>query len=231
MSGSNRQSDERSDLRSDIVAAARALASLGYVHAFGHVSGRTSASSILITPTRPSLAVQTPEDILEVGFAGNVIAGNASARPIEVFLHLGIYRARSDVNAICRAHPLAASLWWGDALPRVEHGFGGIVGEIAAFAGSDLIHNDLLGAAAADDLGSASALLLRGNGALTVGHDVGDAAARMWSLEERCSYALRRPGVPAPFSEEERELRARWYAAEAVRVWAWLKTLPDNNQG
>lgn len=227
MSVSDRQGNEHAELRGDIVAAARAFVSLSYVHAFGHVSARAAPASILITPTRPSLAAQTPADILEVGLDGNVIAGNSATRPIEAFLHLGIYGSRPDVNAICRAHPPSASLWWGDEAPPVEHGFGGLVGEVATYSGSDLIHTDHLGAAAAEDLGNASALLLRGNGALTVGRDVGEAAARMWSLEERCSYALRRSGDPAPFTEQEQQLRARWYPAESARIWAWLKTMSE----
>ena len=210
--------------RAEIATAARALARLGYVHAFGHVSA-IIGRSVLITPTRPPLPAQSSADILEVGLDGTVLSGDAEARPLEVVLHLGIYRARPDVQAICRAHPPAAALWWGEALPPVEHGFGGIVGTLAAYDGSDLIHTMALGAAAAQALGSASALFLRGNGALTVGRDVGEAAARMWSLEERCAYALRRPGRPSPFSEDELRLRQRWFAAEAARAWVWMKQL------
>jgi HCOMODA/2-hydroxy-3-carboxy-muconic semialdehyde decarboxylase len=215
---------ETERLREDLVAAAHGFAKLGYMHAFGHVSARRKAS-ILITPTRPPFAAQGPSDIIEVGFDGAVLSGDRQARPLEVFLHLGIYRARVDVHAICRAHPPAASLWWGDALLPVQHGFGGIVGELAGHDFVDLIHNAELGGAAAQSLGGAGGLFLRGNGALTVGKDVGEAAARMWSLEERCAFALRQGGKPTPFSDENLRDRQRWYAAEAERIWAWLKQL------
>src|SRR5579863_457781 len=98
------------NLREDVATAARAFSRLSYVHAFGHVSARRE-NSLLITPTRPPLAAQRATDLIEVDFDGKVVSGDASARPIEVFLHAGIYRARADVNAICRTHAPHASIW------------------------------------------------------------------------------------------------------------------------
>jgi ribulose-5-phosphate 4-epimerase/fuculose-1-phosphate aldolase len=88
-----------------------------------------------------------------------------------------------------------------------------------------LIHNPSLGAAAAAALGNSDALILRGNGVLAVGASVGEAAARMWSLEERCAVALRQGSAATPFSVEELQARQRWYPAEQKRIWAWLQHL------
>jgi ribulose-5-phosphate 4-epimerase/fuculose-1-phosphate aldolase len=213
------------DLRNDIAAAARAFSKLHYVHAFGHVSLRLE-HSLLITPTRPPLAVQDGTDIMEVDFDGNVISGDAAARPIEVFLHIGIYKARADVGAICRTHAPCASAWpaSGEA-PAIQHGFGGIVGTVATYQACDLIHTAELGAGMAARLGDADALILRGNGVVTVGRNLGEAAARMWSLEERCAQARRQGVHPSPFSAEDLAARSRWYPAETERVWTWLKYL------
>lgn len=213
--------------REDAVAAARAFSRLGYVHAFGHVSvRRPDSSSLLITPTRPPLAVQFADNLIEVDFEGRVLAGDAAARPIEVFLHIGIYAAREDVRAICRTHAPCASVWPdGGKAPPIQHGFGGIVGEVATFGECDLIHNAEIGARAARALGNGDGLMLRGNGALTVGRSVGEAAARMWSLEERCAQAARQGEHKAPFSAEDLAARARSYPAEAERIWTWLKYL------
>jgi ribulose-5-phosphate 4-epimerase/fuculose-1-phosphate aldolase len=215
---------ETARLREEIALAARALAKLGYAHAFGHVSAR-QATSILITPTNPPLAVQHAADVLEVAFDGTVPSGDPRSRPIEVFLHLGIYRAREDVGGICRAHPTAASLWWGGAVPPVRHGFGGIVGEVATYDQANLIHNADLGATAAQRLGRAGGLLLRGNGALTVGNDVGQAAARMWSLEQRYAHVVPAGAPGTAFSRDDLRARQLWYPAEAERIWAWMKHL------
>jgi ribulose-5-phosphate 4-epimerase/fuculose-1-phosphate aldolase len=219
--------EESTSLRGDIAAAARAFAKLGYVHAFGHVSAR-DGDRILITPTAPPLAAQRREDALAVDFDGAILSGDAKNRPIEVFLHLEIYRARADIGAICRAHPPFAALWPDGDIPPIQHGFGGIVGALAAFDMCDLVHNPRLGQAAAAALGAADGLFLRGNGALTVGRDVGEAAARLWSLEERCAYALRQARPRAAFSHDELNLRQRWYPAEAGRIWLWLKYVAES---
>jgi ribulose-5-phosphate 4-epimerase/fuculose-1-phosphate aldolase len=213
--------------REDVVAAARAFSRLGYVHAFGHVSvRRADSTSLLITPTRPPLAAQRADNLIEVDFEGRVLTGDAAARPIEVFLHIGIYAAREEVRAICRTHAPFASVWpAGGKAPEIQHGFGGIVGDVATFDECDLIHNAEMGARAARALGSADALMLHGNGVLAVGHTLGEAAARMWSLEERCAQAAKQGERKAPFSAEDLAARARWYRAEAERIWTWLKYL------
>ena len=82
---------------------------------------------------------------------------------------------------------------------------------------------------AAESLGPADALLLRGNGVLTVGRTLGEAAARMWSLEERCAQARRQGAYQAAFSAEDLAARARWYPAETERIWTWLRYLGSNN--
>jgi len=213
------------DLRNDIAAAARAFSLLQYVHAFGHISVRLKRS-LLITPTRPPLAVQRAADILEIDFDGKAVSGDASARPIEVFLHIGIYNARTAVEAICRTHAPCSSTWPANGeAPSIQHGFGGIAGVVATYDSCDLIHTAELGAAAATRLGDADALILRGNGVLTAGRTLGEAAARMWSLEERCAQARRQGPHASPFSAEDLAARSRWYPAESERVWTWLKYL------
>jgi HCOMODA/2-hydroxy-3-carboxy-muconic semialdehyde decarboxylase len=213
------------DPRKDIATLARAFSRLNYVHAFGHVSQRLG-DSLLITPTRPPLAVQCAADVMEVDLEGGVRTGDVVARPIEIFLHIGIYQARADVRAICRTHAPYASSWpVNGKAPAIQHGFGGIVGAVATSEVSDLVHTADLGAQAAERLGVADALLLRGNGVLTVGRTLAEAAARMWSLEERCAQASRQGGHQAHLSAEELAARARWYPAEAERIWTWLKHL------
>lgn len=217
------------ELRSDIATAARAFSRLNYVHAFGHVSLRLE-HSFLITPTRPPLAAQQASDLIEVDFEGSVVSGDASARPIEVFLHGGIFLGRADVRAICRTHAPFASTWPTDGkVPAVQHGFGGIAGTVATYDMCDLIHNTAMGADAARRLGDASAMILRGNGVITVGRDLGEAAARMWSLEERFAQTWRQGNRQAAFSAEDLAARSKWYPAETQRIWAWLKYLGSSD--
>lgn len=211
--------------RDSIVAAARAFAKLGYVHAFGHVSIRTEAG-MLITPTRPPFVEQSPADLLTVGLDGTVIAGDARRRPIEAFLHAAIYVARPDAGAICRTHaPHASAVTASAAVPPIRHGFGGMAERVAFLDEVDLVHDPASGRRAAAALGECDAMILRGNGVLAVGADVGEAAARMWSLEERCSFDALCRGCGVAFSPDDLAARKRWYAAEAGRVWVWLQML------
>jgi HCOMODA/2-hydroxy-3-carboxy-muconic semialdehyde decarboxylase len=199
---------DRHELRNDIATAARAFSRLGYVHPFGHISQRVE-NSLFITPTQPPLAMQQAADVIEVDFDGRVVNGDAAVRPIEVFLHIGIYASRDDVRAICRTHAPSASIWPAQGkIPAIQHGFGGIARDVAVYEGCDLIHDAELGGRAAKRLGGADALLLRGNGVLTVGRNIGEAAARMWSLEERFAQANRQGGQQLPFSAQELAARA-----------------------
>jgi len=213
------------EIRNDVATVARAFSRLDYVHAFGHVSRRLD-QTLLITPTRPPLVALHGRDIIEVDLEGGVVSGDAKARPIEVFLHIGIYKARADVAAICRTHAPFASVWPAEGkAPPIQHGFGGIVGDVAAYDFTDLIHNSEEGTRAAKALGNANGLMLRGNGVATVGRTLAEAAVRMWSLEELFTQASRQGVYSAPFSPDELAARARWYAAESERVWTWLKHL------
>ncbi len=215
--------------REDIAVAVRAMSALGYIHAFGHVSTRVS-EGILITPTSPPPRWQQSSCLLKVDFEGNLLEGEQSALPIEVFLHLGIYRARPEVNAICRTHSTNASIWGRTGKqPPLHHGFGGFIQDVALFHEFDLVHTMALGAAAAEAMGSADALLLKGNGALTTGSSVAEAAAKTWALEERCTYALALQEGADELEINERHMRKRWYAAEMARVWSWLKSLDHHS--
>jgi HCOMODA/2-hydroxy-3-carboxy-muconic semialdehyde decarboxylase len=217
------------DLRNDIATLARAFSRLKYVHAFGHVSVRLE-HSLLVTPARPALAALRPHHVIEIDFEGRVVLGDSTVRPIEVFLHVGIYAARPDVCAICRTHAPYASTWPREGkAPPIQHGFGGIARTVATYDACDLVHNTDLGAEAASRLAGADAMILRGNGVVTVGRTLGEAAARMWSLEERCAQASRQGAHKAPFSADDLDARVRWYAAESERVWMWLKDLGSND--
>ena len=216
-------SEDDSHQTEKITLAARAFARLGYMHGFGHISVR-SGDGLLITPTRPPFLDQQAANMLHCNRGGVVETGDAASRPIEVFLHLAIYNARNDVRAICRTHaPAASAIQSAGSVPPIRHGFGGIAKTVAVFNETDLIHKLEMGEQAASCLGSSDALILRGNGVLTVGATLGQAAARMWSLEERCTFGRLTPDKTTFFSTNEFEARKRWYSAESERIWTWLQ--------
>ncbi|MDW5594550.1 class II aldolase/adducin family protein [Conexibacter stalactiti] len=209
----------------DVALAARVLAGAGLVEGFGHVSARAAgdAGGFLLTSTDP-LAAQSEASIHLLDGAGAVLsAGEEGGVPLEAPLHAAIYAARPDVRAICRTHSRAAVVWGiRGAVPPLLHGLGGLAGAVATWGGdADLVTTATLGAAVAAGLGGADCLLVQGNGNVATGATLGQAVVRAWFLEERARVALDAgPGAP-PLTDLDS--RARHFAAEEARAWAWLR--------
>jgi ribulose-5-phosphate 4-epimerase/fuculose-1-phosphate aldolase len=220
----------------DVVAAAHSLAAAGLVTAFGHVSVRKGTDEgqrgFLITPPEPLGSLKPHEPLQEVPLTGD---GLPDGVPKEAWIHRAIYDARPDVGAICRAQPPVATAVVSGGLPiRVLHGQGAFLGrEVPVYGDARLIRERGAGEALARSLGYAGGVVMRGNGAVTVGADVGAAAARMWVLER--SAEMNRDaasaGSPEPLSDEE---FAYWESvSEEIlkRIWAYLQATPNLSEG
>jgi HCOMODA/2-hydroxy-3-carboxy-muconic semialdehyde decarboxylase len=214
--------------RDDVVVAARSLAAAGLVTAFGHVSVRTDPregrSGFRITPPKPLGTLRPDEPLQEVPLTGD---GLPNGVPKEAWIHRAIYEARPEVGAICRAQPPVATAVVSAGVPmRVLHGQGAFLGrEVPVYGDARLIREREAGEALARSLGDAGGVVMRGNGAVTVGADVGAATARMWVLER--SAEMNRDaasaGSPEPLSDEE---FAYWESvSEEIlqRIWAYLR--------
>lgn len=207
--------------RAGVAAVARLLARAGLVEAFGHVSARAE-ERVWITSTAP-LERARPEEVLDLS-APRTGAEPEPGMPLEHPLHAAIYARRRDVGAICRFHgrAIAAFAARGEAPPLV-HGLGGLAGELAVHDDARLVSTPERASAAADALGAADGLILRANGALSVGATLADAVVRAWYLEERACVALDAgPGV-SPLAGPELIERAEAFVAERSRAWAWLR--------
>ncbi|SFP57788.1 class II aldolase/adducin family protein [Actinomadura madurae] len=170
-----------------VVEAGRALARLGLVTAFGHVSVRTGAS-MLITPAA-DLSGVTADALVEVPLGA---ADLPSGAPAESWAHLALYRARPDAAAVARAQPPAAfaAAAAADALPAL-YGQAAWLGPVVPVHPSGrLLRSAAPAESAARSLPEGEALLLRGNGALTLGATPGLAVARMWLLSALCTAWL-----------------------------------------
>ncbi len=165
------------------------LARLGLVTAYGHVSAR-AGESMLITPAA-DLACVSGTGVVEVPLAagGGTLPAGA---PAEAWAHLALYRARPDAAAIARAQPasafaVAATVSWLVPL----HGQAAWLGEaVPVHDDAALLRSPEQAERAANSLPAGEALLLRGNGALTLGDTPGLAVARMWLLAAACDVYL-----------------------------------------
>jgi HCOMODA/2-hydroxy-3-carboxy-muconic semialdehyde decarboxylase len=221
-----------STIRQELAEGAQVLSALGLVTAYGHLSARTGAS-MTITPAA-DLGTVTEVGMIEIALdAGTLPAG----APAESWVHLALYRARPDVDSIARAQP--ASAFAVSALTRSMpplHGQAAWLGEsVPVHDSARLLRSADLAARAAADLPVGEALLLRGNGALTLGPTPGVAVARMWLLSLACDVWL--AVVRAASVDEVRPLTvteiASWRAVQdelLPRLWQSLHRRRSSNE-
>ena len=164
------------------------LSRLGLVTAYGHVSAR-AGTSMLITPAA-DLGSVTASSVLEVPLSASVLL--PAGAPAEAWVHLALYRARPDAAAIARAQPVSAFAAAATTASLVPlHGQAAWLGEsIPVHDSAALLRSPELAERAARSLPAGEALLLRGNGALTLGATPGIAVARMWLLSAACDVYL-----------------------------------------
>jgi L-fuculose-phosphate aldolase len=96
-----------------VLAAARQILKKGLVTGTaGNVSLRLAPegkrSLLAITPSSRNYLSLTPDDIQVLDFDGGKVEGDLTPS-IETPLHIGIYRARKDINAIIHTHSVFAS--------------------------------------------------------------------------------------------------------------------------
>ncbi len=206
----------------EIVEAAHALAELGLVSAFGHVSARAGAS-MLITPAGDLAAVSEatlvsiPLDAIEL----------PPRSPAEAWIHMAIYHGRADVDSIARAQPTSAYAA-AATTTRVYpvHGQAAWLGRsIPVHDSAHLLRSAERATAAASSFPEGEALLLRGNGAITTGTSPGIAVARMWLLSAACEVhlATTASGNSALLTEDEID---SWRAVQnelLPRLWSHVQ--------
>ena len=208
--------------RRDLVEAAHVLSRLGLVTAYGHVSARAGAS-MLITPAA-DLATVTEAGVVDVPLEASSLP---PAAPAEAWIHLALYRARPDAGAIARAQPASAVAAAATTTALAPlHGQAAWLGEsVPVHDSAHLLRSAELAERAARTLPVGEALLLRGNGALTLGATPGVAVARMWLLSAACDafMAARAAGQVTPLTVEE---IASWRAVGdelLPRLWRHLQ--------
>jgi HCOMODA/2-hydroxy-3-carboxy-muconic semialdehyde decarboxylase len=206
--------------------AARAMHRHGLAHAYGHVSLRLDASSFLVTPAQPLGTVSISDLGIVVQLDGELPAG---ALP-EVRIHREIYRNRPEVGGVCRVQPpaLMALSALGET-PRALHGLGTYFApRPPLWPGVALVRDDAAAIAVARMMGSASAIVLSGNGAVIAGETLEEAAGLTYFLEDAARLELailpaRSAGAqPREYTPEEVEKRAVKAGALFERMWQYL---------
>jgi HCOMODA/2-hydroxy-3-carboxy-muconic semialdehyde decarboxylase len=208
----------------EVAAAAAVLAAHGLVDAFGHVSAR-DGDEIVMTPPRPLGEIRAGDALARMPLDGDDLPDRV---PKEGWIHRCVYARRPDVGGICRAQPPSVLACGVAGVPiRALHGQGAFLGALApVYDDARLVRDRARGEALAEALGDGFGLVMRGNGAVTVGASLGLATARMYVLEASAKLNLAAAGAGTPVPLDEDEL-ASWSAvADEIlgRLWAHLRS-------
>src|SRR4026208_1046999 len=199
-----------SGLKRDIVSACRILSHKKLVEGFGHISARIPNTELFLITSRISLALIEESDLLTLDFQGEIVDGHGQA-PFEAWLHTAIMKTKPRVNAITRIHARVANIFSvADRKLEPVHNHGSFfAGGVPVFSKPDLISNQTMGTEVADALGDQPAILLRGNGQVTVGRTIPEAVMMAIYLEEAAQilYGALQIGTPIPLSASESKQR------------------------
>jgi HCOMODA/2-hydroxy-3-carboxy-muconic semialdehyde decarboxylase len=203
--------------------AAGALARAGLVHAYGHCSLRLDHAMFLVCAARPlALVGDAPGTVCPV------------ERPLpegvlgEVRAHQQIYARRPDVGAVCRIMPPALmALSTQGLVPRPRHGIGAYFANLPLWDDPRLLRDVVSASALASALGDASAIVMRGNGAIVVEASLQRAVTLAWFLEdaarvERDVYAMGLNPAQGLLDADEIAARQVWSGGVAERMWDYL---------
>lgn len=173
-------------LRQQLIATSRRLHEMGWVaNHDGNVSVRLTGDRLLITCTAVSKRDIDDASLLMVDMQGRVLEGRK--RPFsELDLHLGCYRARREVNVVLHAHPPIATAFGlvgrelaPIAMPEIVVSLGDRIPTLRRMMPKDPDAVRFVEQYAAEF----DAMLLSGNGALTLGEDLTQALLRMELVE------------------------------------------------
>lgn len=203
-------------LKKELVATSRRLHTMGWVaNHDGNVSVRLTGDRLLITPTAVSKLDVDEAMLLVVDLDGKVLEGRR--KPFsELELHLAAYRARPEVECVLHAHPPHATAFGlvgvelgPVAMPELVVSLGDRIPTVPRL----MPKTPELVKAVEATCGAVDAMLLGGNGALTLGASLEQALLRMELVEHYAKIVAVARGLgaiePLPPAERTRLLEAR----------------------
>ena len=210
------------EIRNRVAQACRVLGRLDITPStVGHVSARDPETGRIYVrargPSETGVRFTCAEDVIEVDLDGRRIgaADDGRTAPLEVHIHTGLYRSRSDVFSVAHVHPAAAVLltithrelkpiFGAYNLPATLIALNGI----CRFERSILIQTPELGAELASAMGDADVCTMHGHGITTAANSVEEAALLAINLNDLAgmTYQAEVLGGAAPISDEDQEV-------------------------
>ncbi len=228
-------------LLSELVIANHILADQGVVDGYGHVSVRhpTEPDHFFISRwLAPELVAES--DIVKLDLDCTPVTGDQRKLYSERFIHGEIYRAQPDVNSIVHTHAPAVVLMGvcDEPLLPLYHmagfiGTGVPVFDIRnSFGMTDMLVSDMSrGSALAETLGCASATLMRGHGAVTVGASLSQAVGRSVYLKINAELQIQVAGRPIRFLTPEEAHLASLRTSDYPKDWdSWKRKVSQKSR-
>jgi L-ribulose-5-phosphate 4-epimerase len=220
-------------LKREMISACRVLSHKKLVEGFGHVSARIPGSELFLMTPRVGLALVKEDDLLTVNLRNEIVAGDRPA-PAEAWLHTAIMKAHPRVSAITRIHARVANIFSvTDRKLEPVHSHGSFfVGGVPVYPRPDLIRTEALGGEVAQMLAEKPAILLRGNGQVTVGRTIAEAVMMAIYLEEAAEILYGALQIGKPFALTADESKQRQVEAlppvDLERAWNYFKHRSEN---
>lgn len=198
-------SEVRADPVEDLVTACQALAVRGCDTGIGgHVSLRDpDRREFWINSFDRTLGEMTEADVVKLDHDGNNVLSDRPVSPGWEF-HAGIYDQRPDVNAIVHTHGFWVTALASLARPlKMRHNLCTLFHDDQVMSPDDTFAS--IGPALADH----STIIIPWHGAITVGRNLGRAAALHATLEDMAQLDVRLEGTDAPELPADRRAHLR----------------------
>lgn len=207
-------------VKSDFITALRIISHEGLSDAFAHLSARTDGGDAMLFMPRKSPALVNSNELFVVDFEKPVPQSS---------IHQAIYKSRGDVKAIFHFHSPAVILLSviGQTI-RPMHNYSAIFYEgVPLYTGTGQVESPARAGEMAKLLGDAKAVILRGHGAVIVGHSIREVCMLGVYLEEsaRLQTEAMKLGTPMFIEREDAERIAKrtFKPASTDRAWEHFK--------
>lgn len=210
------------ELRTEVVHYCRLMSQIGLVKlTSGNISRRDPDSGLVaISPTSLPYELMTPADVVIIDLDGRVVEGHLQPSS-EHRVHLAIYRARPEVNAVVHTHSEYAS-----TLAVMNEGLPCVIVNLA-FAGGSIDVAPYctpgtwaLGESAVQGMGAKKGVLLQNHGVVAAGSTLLDAFTNAVYIEEGAHMVLaaRAAGGAVTYlsDDEVRKIQLAYAPAAAV---------------
>jgi L-fuculose-phosphate aldolase len=176
------------------------------VGTWGNVSARDPETGyIYLTPSGMPYHTLKESDVIVCDATGKIIEGDRKPT-IEKELHVGIYKSRTDVNAVIHTHPIYSLVFatLGEEIPLIIDEAAQLLGDTVQCAEYALPGSQELADNCCAALKTSNACLLRSHGAVCAGENMDHVFIISTVLEQTAQvyYMGRNIGNPVPIDDK-----------------------------